>query len=253
MIKFVYIRKFISLLFSERQQLIIVKSLSYIFWTLRIYFLGVKINYPKDFLDNWKKIKNQSSLDRNRSFHVYKLIKYHNLIFKNKKKIIVEVGVDRGASLLTLFKFAENNSTIIGIDVFEGLKKNNISKFDKYYEKGDLNRQNYQYLFDKCKKLSNEKKKVILFKGFFPNLKKNDLKFFKKKKITFLHLDTDLYFSTKDALIFFYEKLEKNGIILCDDYNFINQPGVKKAFKDFKKIPANKIISLDTGQALIIK
>ena len=114
----------------------------------------------------------------------FKLIKYHNLIFKNKKKIIVELGVDRGASLLTLFKFAENNSTIIGIDVFEGLKKNNISKFDKYYEKGDLNRQNYQYLFDKCKKLSNEKKKVILFKGFFPNLKKR-FKIFKKKKLLF--------------------------------------------------------------------
>ena len=68
-----------------------------------------------------------------------------------------------------------------------------------------------------------------------------------------MHLDTDLYFSTKDSLIFFYEKLEKNGIILCDDYNFINELGVKKAFKDFKKIPANKIISLDTGQVLIIK
>ena len=49
-------------LFSENQQMLIIIWLSGIFWKMRKYFLGVEINYPDEFLDNWKSIKNQSSL-----------------------------------------------------------------------------------------------------------------------------------------------------------------------------------------------
>ena len=48
-------------------------------------------------------------------------------------------------------------------------------------------------------------------------------------KFSFVHLDFDLYQSTMDTFNFIKDRLEKNAIILFDDYNLINQEGVKKA------------------------
>ena len=50
-------------------------------------------------------------------------------------------------------------------------------------------------------------------------------------KFSFVHLDFDLYKPTIDCLNFIKDRLEKNAIILVDDYNFINQEGVKKLLK----------------------
>ncbi len=38
------------------------------------------------------------------------------------------------------------------------------------------------------------------------------------EKISLLRLDTDWYKSTKDELIYLYPKLEKNGVLIVDDY-----------------------------------
>ena len=59
-------------------------------------------------------------------------------------------------------------------------------------------------------------------------LKKN-----KKIKISFLHLDLDVYKPTLFALEKLYEKVSKGGIILLDDYGKVF--GATKATKDFFK------------------
>ena len=62
------IRSFIGKLLPENIQMVIIIFLSDTFWTLRKYFLGADIEYPKDFLANWKSIKHKSSQDRERNF-----------------------------------------------------------------------------------------------------------------------------------------------------------------------------------------
>ena len=63
---------------------------------LRKYFLSVEIDYPNEFIDNWKDIKNKSSQDRERNFTVYQLVKLHNKIFEGKQTNVIEFGTDRG-------------------------------------------------------------------------------------------------------------------------------------------------------------
>ena len=46
------------------------------------------------------------------------------------------------------------------------------------------------------------------------------------------------------------DRLEKNAIILVDDYNFINQEGVKKAVSDLK-IDISKGIQTQSGQLIL--
>jgi len=80
------IRSLVGRLFSEKQQMIIILWLSQAFWNLRKYFLGVQIDYPEEFLENWNNIKKKSSQDKERNFTVYQLVKLHNKIFENNKQ-----------------------------------------------------------------------------------------------------------------------------------------------------------------------
>ena len=84
---FKQIRSIIGRLFSENMQMKIVMIISDFFWFLRKYFLSVVIDYPEEFLNNWKKIKPNSSQDKERNFTVYQLIKIYNSVFENQDTI----------------------------------------------------------------------------------------------------------------------------------------------------------------------
>ena len=64
-----------------------------------------------------------------------------------------------------------------------------------------------------------------------------------------MHLDFDLFTPTLDAIKFIIPRLEKNAIVLFDDYNFINQEGVKWAVKE-SGINLNKCIQTQSGQLI---
>ena len=81
-------RSLVGRLFSENMQMHIVIILSDIFWHLRKYFLSVEIDYPSEFISNWKRIKSNSSQDKERNFTIYQMIKVYNQVFKDKKKKI---------------------------------------------------------------------------------------------------------------------------------------------------------------------
>jgi|TARA_B100001971_G_C18256802_1_gene582858 hypothetical protein len=47
-----------------------------------------------------------------------------------------------------------------------------------------------------------------------------------------VYIDFDLHISTLEALKFLIPKVKKSGILLIDDYNFINQEGCKITVKE---------------------
>ena len=67
-------------------------------------FLGVQIDYPDEFLENWNTIKKNHHKTK-KKFTVYQLIKLHNKIFEGKHTNVIEFGTDRGGGLTTISKF----------------------------------------------------------------------------------------------------------------------------------------------------
>ncbi len=256
------IRSLVGRLFDENQQMLIVMWLSDFFWGLRKYFLSVEIDYPDEFLENWKKIKKQSSQDKERNFTVYQMVKIHNKIFEGKLTNIIEFGTDRGGTLTTISKFIKNNSNIYAVDSFgfhaEEIKKN-VSIYDQHYQgryKPFTKKTRFKN-FDHKKMTENlnailirKNSKLETIVGYFPNLEKTDFQKISNLKFSFVHLDFDLYQPTIDCFNFIKDRLEKNAIILVDDYNFINQEGVKKAVKDLK-IDLSKSIQTQSGQLVL--
>ena len=256
------IRSLAGRLFSEKQQMLIILWLSDFFWSLRKYFLSVVIEYPQEFLENWQVIKKKSSQDQERNFTVYQLIKLHNKIFEGTKTCAIEFGTDRGGTLTTISKFIKKDSNIYSIDSFgfhSDEIKQNVSKYDEHYHGSykPFTKETRFKDFDHVKMteslnliLKEKNSRLETIVGYFPNLNKNDMKKIFNLKFSFVHLDFDLYQPTIDSFNFIKTRLEKGAIILFDDYNLINQEGVKKAVSDLN-IDLDKSFQTQSGQLIL--
>lgn len=90
---------------------------------------------------------------------------------------------------------------------------------------------------------------IIYHKGWIPE-KFHEVK---DKKFSFVHIDVDLYQPIKDATEFFYPRLDSNGIIVFDDYGYLQFPGAYKAVEEFVEDAGCPCIRTTTGQAVIFK
>ena len=152
--------------------------------------------------------------------------------------IYVEVGVFKGATAKAICE-AKGGKYLYLFDTFDGLPP--IGKVDSKF-KTKMFRSNYQRVEEKLAKYKN----VHMHKGMFPETGS----VIKDKKIAFVHLDVDIYKSTKDCLEFFYDKMSKNGIVLSHDYH---AQGVKKAFDEFFQNKPEEVITLPMSQCMVTK
>ena len=70
----------------------------------------------------------------------------------------------------------------------------------------------------------------------------------------FVHIDLDLYQPIRDSFNFFYPLLAKNGVMVFDDYGFLDFPGAQQAVDEILKELDNPLfIPLPSGQAFLVK
>lgn len=256
------IRSLVGRLFSENQQMKIVMWLSDFFWFLRKYFLSVTIDYPEEFLNNWKSIKSNSSQDKERNFTVYQLIKIYNSVFQENESNVIEFGVDRGGTLTTICKFIKPNTQIFALDSFGTFAKHikeNVTDFDPHY-KGLYKPFTKNTRFKNFNELELEKNlntslikkrsSLKIIKCHWPTeISKSDFEIIKNKKFSFVHFDFDLFKPTVEAINFIKTRLTANAILLFDDYNFINQEGVKHAIRE-TNFDIKRSIQTQSGQLI---
>jgi len=186
-------------------------------------------------LINKERFRGELLLTVNESFQLYECVKS----IAKKDGDLAEVGVYKGGSSLIIAKIKGKKKLHL-FDTFEGLPQ--TESIDKYVESkfmvGSL-----EEVKDKLKNFP----KIYFYKGMF----QQKSKMIKKNKFSFVHLDVDLFSSTKACLEFFYPRMVKGGIILTHDYPFM--PGVKKAFDDFFKDKETCVIKMVGNQGLVIK
>lgn len=150
-----------------------------------------------------------------------------------------EVGVYRGGSAKVIAEIKGKKKLHL-FDTFAGLPK--IDKRDKYFDTGE-----YFASIEQVKKLLNKYVNVYFYQGEFPQ----SVKSLKHISFSFVHLDVDLYRSTKESLNYFYPKMSKGGMILIHDYP--SSVGVKKACDEFEMGKNGSILKLSGNQGLVIK
>ncbi len=150
-----------------------------------------------------------------------------------------EVGVYRGGSAKVICR-AKGDRNLHLFDTFEGLPHD--SEIDWFFSKGD-----YSANYEEVKKEFANEKNVHLYKGLFPGTAGP----ISDKTFSFVHLDVDLYSSTLACLTFFYDRMDKGGIIISHDYGY--HEGVKKAFTEFFDDKPETVIRLAGSQCLVTK
>ena len=164
---------------------------------------------------------------------------------------IVECGVSRGhSSYLMLKANSKNHKVFYGFDSFEGLSEPGDSdkitnNFSYKWKKNDLSTP----ISVAEKNLSQFPQRFKLFKGWIPD-KFHEVS---DKKFCLVHIDVDLYQPTLDSLNFFWDKLNKGGVLVCDDYGSLLCPGAKKAMDEFFESKNMSVIHLTTGQGIVFK
>jgi hypothetical protein len=153
---------------------------------------------------------------------------FEHIHLKHKQNTLwLEFGVASGNTINYISKFT--NDKVYGFDSFEGLPE----KWRDGFEVGAFNRNG---------NLPQVNSNVKLIKGWF---NETLLNFIQKqnKKVSFIHMDADLYSSTKYILNVLKNYIDKDCVIVFDE--LVNYPGFDgdngelKAFYEF--ITENKV------------
>ena len=209
--------------------------------------------------------KESLNVSRDRFLSLYHSMKY--IYSNNIKGDLVECGVFKGGSSMMIGycmkKFQKSNSNkkkLWMYDTFEGMTdpedydinilnqkaKMTLNHIKKIKNKNDM------WAYSPLDTVRTNIKKTKLNQTqycFVQGPVETTLKKLKPKKIALLRLDTDFYSSTKAELDNLYELVEKNGIIIIDDYG--HWRGCKKAVDNFFKDKKNFFFNYIDYSAII--
>lgn len=197
-----------------------------------------------EFVDIYRKVKHRILLDPARCFVLLQAARRQKTVPGN----IVELGSYRcGSAPFLTANDSATQKTLHIIDSFAGLPE--VTDKDPYWKKGEMGHTDFEEIKKFLKtNLINTKHKI--YKGFFPQEVDLDAL---SGPWSLVHIDTDLYQPTLDALRFFWPNLNRGGMIIVDDYGNSSCPGVVSAVKEFEAETGVTAIFLVSGQAMIFK
>ena len=163
------------------------------------------------------------------NIHTYPLkYVFEHMKLKHKPNTLwLEFGVASGISINYISTFT--NDKVYGFDSFEGLPE----KWRDGFDKG---------AFTNNGNLPNVNMNVELIKGWFNETLLTFIQTY-NKKVSFIHMDADLYSSTKYVFEILKDYIDKDCVIIFDE--LVNYPGFDgdtgelKAFYEF--IAENKV------------
>lgn len=161
-----------------------------------------------------------------------------------------DCGVNTGfcaRSLMHYIGFEKLNKTYYLLDTFTGLdtrysteKEMDAQEYFKYGENEDM--------YDRVQQTFSGFN-VEIIKGAVPDT----LSQVSAANICFLHLDMNSSLPEVKALDYFWNKIPKGGVVLFDDYAYGSDSHMKDVHDAWAKEHGVEILSLPTGQGLLIK
>ena len=162
----------------------------------------------------------------------------------------VECGVNTGAYSKAIIEYSQFNSLnkiFHLLDTFDGLiadqltEKEKVAGLDKYLGQ-------YKNVYEGVlETFKNDRVNII--KGTVPET----LPLCYTEKVAYLSIDMNCVEPEVAALEYFYDKVVPGGVIILDDYGFPQHIHQKIAHDKFAKQKGISILSLPTGQGIILK
>jgi O-methyltransferase len=132
---------------------------------------------------------------------------------------MAELGVASGASAMMIASRSPGRILHL-FDTFEGIPKPSPKDSKRFKE------HQYSYSLEDVQQYLNGDN-LRFHKGLFPGTAAG----LSDTRFAFVHLDADLYESTKAGLEWFYPRINRGGMLICHDFD--TSAGVNRAFEEF--------------------
>jgi hypothetical protein len=153
---------------------------------------------------------------------------------------IAEVGVYQGGSAKLICE-AKGARQLHLFDTFQGLPPR------KNIDPARFTECRYACSLESVQQYLRSYSRICFYKGLFPETAHpvNNCRF------SFVHLDVDLYESTRSSLEYFYPRMPPGAVILSHDY--VTAEGVRAAFDEFFEAKVEPVIELVGDQCMVVK
>lgn len=182
-------------------------------------------------------------------WRVYIVCWFANMV-KDLEGDFVECGVNTGAysrAVIDYIDFQKLSKTFYLLDTYEGLIPSMITEAEKKVGIEEY-LTHYKDVYEQVvKTFAPFNAKII--KGIVPET----LPQCKAEKICYLSIDMNCVEPEIAAANYFWDKIVTGGVMILDDYGFSLHIEQKKAFDKFAIEKGQSILSLPTGQGIIIK
>lgn len=162
----------------------------------------------------------------------------------------IECGVNTGAysrAVIEYIDFDKYDKTFYLFDTFNGLAEELVTEREMEVGINDYF-GTYKDVYTQVVK-TFKYFNVKIIRGVVPNT----LNECNAKKIAYLSIDMNCVLPEIAAADYFWPKIVSGGVIILDDYGFSKHINQKVAFDQFAKNKGVQILSLPTGQGIIIK
>lgn len=160
----------------------------------------------------------------------------------------VECGVNRGGTAMLLLDYLNwinyPKKCFYLYDTFEGLDPR-LSTAEELSKTQGV----YESCFDEVRALFSPWSNVIPVKGSIPE----SLRIHTPKKVAYLHIDLNAAKPEQAALEFFWDRLLPGAWIVFDDYAWVACAQQKLAIDSVARSHGCEVVSLPTGQGLLLK
>jgi hypothetical protein len=169
----------------------------------------------------------------------------------------VECGVNRGflaSAIMDYLNWDSLGKHFYLLDTFRGLDERFVSSADRASGAVEKNQKSltsgfYVQGIEEVRANFSQWKNVSLIEGSIPET----LPQIRAKKIAYLHLDMNCSMPEIATIQFVWERLVPGAVVLLDDYAYYGYFSQKLAMDQFAQEKGIKILSLPTGQGLVMK
>jgi hypothetical protein len=167
----------------------------------------------------------------------------------------IECGVNRGflsSAIMEYLNWDSLNKTFFLMDTFGGLDERYVSEAESRRNKEDTETRMagfYTKNLDEVRQNFSQWKNVKIIPGAIPDT----LEAVKSEQIAYLHIDMNCAAPEVAAFKYFWDRLAPGAFVLFDDYAYYGYRPQKLAMDEAAAAKGVKVLSLPTGQGLILK
>jgi len=164
----------------------------------------------------------------------------------------VECGVNTGMMSLAICKYVDFNrigKTFWLFDTFCGIPVEQAKDEQEVAHVAAHNQGNYFECYELAKQNFSPYHNAKLIRGKVPET----LSSVSIERISYLSIDMNLEVPERAAIEYFWPKMVSGGIVLFDDYGFVGYEAQHESADDFASKMGVAVLSLPTGQGILIK